>query len=87
MKKLEKLKTDRTAVAANLEREKAGEARENILRVLGRTLWGLDQQIEWAEAGKKLQCTDCKACDGATGRKGSIAIIVHGALAKRFAVA
>jgi hypothetical protein len=40
-----------------------------------------------AEAGKKLQCTDCRACDGATGRKGSIAIIVHGALAKRFAVA
>jgi hypothetical protein len=38
-----------------------------------------------AEAGKKLQCTDCRACDGATGRKGSIAIIVHGALAKRFA--
>ncbi len=54
MKKLEKLKTDRSAVAANLEREKAGEARENILRVLGRTLWGLDQQIEWAEAGNKL---------------------------------
>jgi hypothetical protein len=40
-----------------------------------------------AEAGKKLQCADCRACDGATGRKGSIAIIVHGALAKRFAVA
>lgn len=39
-----------------------------------------------AEAGKKLQCAECKACDGAgSGRKGSIAIVVHGALASRFA--
>ena len=39
-----------------------------------------------AEAGKKLQCADCKACNGAgSGRKGSIAIVVHGALASRFA--
>jgi hypothetical protein len=41
-----------------------------------------------AEAGKKVQCVQCRACDGAeSARKGSIAIIVHGALARRFAVA
>jgi len=39
-----------------------------------------------AEAGKKLNCATCGACNGAdTGRKGSIAIVVHGALAMRFA--
>jgi len=39
-----------------------------------------------AEAGKLTQCAQCRACNGAaTGRKGSIAIIVHGALASRFA--
>tara|TARA_R110000803_G_scaffold60838_3_gene120347 strand:+ start:552 stop:1292 length:741 start_codon:yes stop_codon:yes gene_type:complete len=38
-----------------------------------------------AEGGKKLNCATCKACNGtSTNRKGSIAIIVHGAKAKRF---
>lgn len=32
-----------------------------------------------AEAGHKLQCATCRACDGARGeRKGSIAILLHG---------
>lgn len=30
------------------------------------------------EAGKLLQCIDCKACDGANGRRGSIRIAAHG---------
>lgn len=38
-----------------------------------------------AEAGHKVNCQTCGACNGAgTGRKGSIAIVVHGALAGRF---
>lgn len=38
------------------------------------------------EAGKKLTCATCGACNGAaSGRRGSIAIIVHGSKAKRFA--
>lgn len=37
------------------------------------------------EAGHKVQCADCRACGGADGRKGSPAIIAHGALASRFA--
>lgn len=37
------------------------------------------------EAGRKLTCAQCQACNGtSSGRKGSIAIIVHGALAKRY---
>jgi hypothetical protein len=41
-----------------------------------------------AEAGKKAQCAQCRACDGAgSGKRGSIAIIVHGALARRFQAA
>ncbi len=38
-------------------------------------------------AGKKLQCIDCCACDGADPnkpRKGSVSIEVHGVLKKRF---
>lgn len=31
------------------------------------------------EMGKRLQCIDCKACDGANGRRGSIRIAPHGA--------
>lgn len=35
-----------------------------------------------AEAGKKLQCADCKACDGnASHRRGSIVIQAHGGFA------
>lgn len=35
-----------------------------------------------AEAGRKLTCIDCKACNGnATGRKGSIVIQAHGGTA------
>lgn len=30
------------------------------------------------EAGRKLQCADCKACAGANGRRGSIYIPIHG---------
>ena len=34
------------------------------------------------EAGRKLQCVDCRACEGASsGRRGSIRIAAHGALA------
>ena len=32
------------------------------------------------EAGRKLQCVDCKACSGSTGRRGSIRIAAHGYL-------
>lgn len=32
-----------------------------------------------AEAGHKLQCVTCGACNGARGLKGNIAIVVHGA--------
>ena len=40
------------------------------------------------EAGNKKQCITCKACDGADrAGKASAAIIVHGAMAKHFAVA
>ena len=40
------------------------------------------------EAGNKKQCIDCQACDGADRPgKASAAIIVHGAMAKHFAVA
>ena len=38
------------------------------------------------EAGKKVTCSQCKACGGADGRKGSPVIIAHGALAKRFVI-
>jgi len=30
-----------------------------------------------AEAGHKLTCEKCMACDGANGRRGRIAIVVH----------
>ena len=53
MVSLKKLKNDRNAVAANLEKEKSGEAREGVIRVLGRILWGLDREIAWIEAGNK----------------------------------
>lgn len=33
------------------------------------------------EAGRILQCLDCKACDGANGRRSSIRIAPHGAYA------
>lgn len=37
------------------------------------------------EAGNKRQCIDCQACDGADRPgKASVAIIVHGAMARRF---
>ena len=40
------------------------------------------------EAGNKKQCIDCQACDGADRPgKASAAIIVHGAMARHFAVA
>lgn len=40
------------------------------------------------EAGRKLTCDTCGACNGAgTGRKGSIAIIAHGLGARTFAKA
>ena len=40
------------------------------------------------EGGKRRQCITCRACDGATRQgQASIAIIVHGAKAKRFEVA
>lgn len=34
-----------------------------------------------AEAGRKLQCTQCLACGGADGRRGSIVIQAHGGFA------
>lgn len=34
-----------------------------------------------AEAGKKLQCAQCRACSGADGRRGSIVIRAHGGIA------
>lgn len=34
-----------------------------------------------AEAGKKLTCAECRACDGANGRRGSIYIPAHGGFA------
>ncbi len=38
-----------------------------------------------SEAGHLTNCATCGACNGAgTGRKGSIAIIAHGALARRY---
>jgi hypothetical protein len=38
-----------------------------------------------AESGHKLTCAECGACNGAdSGRRGSIAIVVHGSLASRF---
>jgi hypothetical protein len=38
------------------------------------------------EAGQKLTCQTCNACEGSgTGRKGSIVIVVHGSKASRFA--
>lgn len=37
------------------------------------------------EAGRKLDCAACRACGGADGRKGSVAIVVHGARARKFA--
>jgi hypothetical protein len=37
------------------------------------------------EGGNKLKCQACTACNGtATGRRGSIAIVVHGSLASRY---
>lgn len=40
------------------------------------------------EAGKRTTCSACKACGGTSARaKVSIAIVAHGATAKRFAVA
>lgn len=40
-----------------------------------------------AEAGHLTDCAACGACNGAaTGRRGSIAIMVHGAMAKHFAI-
>ena len=39
------------------------------------------------EAGERMQCIDCKACDGGRAGKASAAIIVHGAMAKHFAMA
>jgi hypothetical protein len=40
------------------------------------------------EAGKRLQCAECRACDGArkgpTDNRASVAIVVHGALKRRF---
>lgn len=39
------------------------------------------------EAGHKVTCADCRACNGtATGRKGSPVIVAHGAFARRFAL-
>jgi len=36
------------------------------------------------EAGYKTNCATCGACSGADGRRGSIAIVVHGAKARKF---
>lgn len=38
------------------------------------------------EAGHKVQCIACQACNGAQGRKGNIAIVVHGAAALNAAI-
>lgn len=39
-----------------------------------------------AEAGKRVQCSDCMQCGGTSnGRKSDITIIAHGATARRFA--
>jgi len=40
------------------------------------------------EGGDKLTCAACGACDGAArGRRGSVAIVVHGSLASRYRAA
>ena len=39
------------------------------------------------EGGERMQCIDCQACDGGRATKASATIIVHGAMAKHFAVA
>jgi hypothetical protein len=39
------------------------------------------------EGGERMQCIDCQACDGGRATKASAAIVVHGAMAKHFAVA
>lgn len=39
------------------------------------------------EGGQRKQCITCKACDGGRATKASAAIIVHGKMAKYFAVA
>ena len=39
------------------------------------------------EGGERMQCIDCKACDGGRAGKASAAIIVHGKMAKYFATA
>jgi hypothetical protein len=39
-----------------------------------------------AEAGKKLTCEACLACNGANGRRGSIVIQAHGGTAVMAAV-
>ena len=38
------------------------------------------------EAGKKLTCADCGACDGGQKRRGDIAIINHGFKSKRYEI-
>ena len=37
------------------------------------------------EAGKVTTCAQCRACEGANGRRGTIVINVHGALKRNFA--
>lgn len=37
-----------------------------------------------AEAGFKTNCATCGACSGADGKRGSIAIVVHGSKARKF---
>ena len=39
------------------------------------------------EGGQRKQCITCKACDGGRAGKASAAIVVHGAMARHFAVA
>jgi len=39
------------------------------------------------EGGERMQCIDCQACDGGRAGKASATIIVHGSMAKHFAVA
>lgn len=53
----------------------------NALRAKGEALCPAS-----VEAGKKMQCAQCRACDGLrTARKGNIVIRAHGAGAKNFA--
>jgi len=74
--------------ASELEQARAAGWRTFRVRTESETLAPLEFACPAsAEAGKKVLCIQCKACDGTeSNRKGSPAIIAHGAFARRFAL-